>query len=138
MLLALDRENPVFMKLAAAAFKSRRPISVKETCKPATLEQSDLTGDFAKVTGTGAKLLTPEVFNFNAFTKLIDDMVSEGSIVRTTDSDVAGYVAPPRKPSEPKVTSPEAGAASEAPKPAKTSKPRVSKPRTTNEEKNKD
>ena len=138
MLLALDRENPVFMKLAAAAFKSRRPNSVKETCKPAKLEQSDLTGGFSKVTGMGAKLLTPEVFDFKAFTKLIDDMVSEGSIVRTTDSDVAGYVATPRKTSEPKVTSPEACAASEAPKPAKTSKPMVSKPKTTNKENNKD
>lgn len=138
MLLALDRENPAFLKLAAAAFKSRRPNSVKDTCKPAKLEQSDLTGDFAKVTGMAAKLLIPEVFNFNAFNKLIEEMVSEGSVVRTTDTEVAGYVAPPRKTSEPKVTSPEASAGAKAPKPAKSRKPRGSKTNNDNAQNTKD
>jgi hypothetical protein len=92
MLLALDRDNPAFMKLAAAAFKSRRPNKAGEPCKPAKLEQSDLTGKHAIVKGVAAKLLTPEVFQFKAFTKLIDGMVDEGAVQRSTDSEVAGFV----------------------------------------------
>jgi len=92
MLLALDRDNPAFMKLSAAAFKSRRPNKAGEPCKPAKLEQSNLTGKHAIVKGVAAKLLTPEVFQFKAFTKLIDGMVSEGAVQRSTDSEVAGFV----------------------------------------------
>lgn len=138
MQLALDRETPAFTKLAASAFKSRRPNSQKDVCKPAKLEQGDLTGKFAKVRGMAAKLLTPEVFKFNAFTKVIDEMVTEGAIVRSTDTEVAGYVAPPRMPREPKVSSSEEGSACDAPLLAKSRKPRVIKPRNKNGESTKD
>ena len=92
MLQALDRNTPSFMKLAAAAFKSRRPNKAGEPCKPAKLEQGNLTGKHAIVKGIAAKLLTPEIFQFKEFTKLIDDMVAEGAVQRSTDSEVAGFV----------------------------------------------
>ena len=138
MIQALDRNNPSFMKLAAAAFKSRRPNKAGEPCKPAELEQSDLTGKHASVKGVAAKLLTPEVFQFKAFTKLIDDMVDEGAIIRYTDTGVAGYVTPPRKLKVPKNTSSEAetvGLASDPPEPVKSRKPRATKPKDDGAEK---
>jgi exodeoxyribonuclease V gamma subunit len=131
MLQALDRDIPSFMKLAAAAFKSRRPNKAGEPCKPAKIEQSNLNGKHAIVKGVAAKLLTPEIFQFKEFTKLIDVMVDEGAIVRYTDTGVAGYVAPPRKPKEAEASSSETGTVAspcDTPKPEKKPrKPRAAK-----------
>jgi hypothetical protein len=83
--LALDGDNPAYMKLAAKAFMKRRPNNEEESYKPAKLEQNDVTGKFGVIKNSAAKLLLPEVFKLDSLSGLIERMVVEGGMTRFTD-----------------------------------------------------
>jgi len=85
---AMHAQRPTFLNLLAKNFEKRAPNSKRTDYQNVQLDQSEVTGPYARLGHGAVQLLVPEAFDLEGFSQAINGMLVEGGLVYRTNTQV--------------------------------------------------